>query len=60
MLLSLTHSTIMSPLSVLNSIGRAQDTAVKEADMACAFMLLVFQWELGAAGIPSRTSLNDK
>lgn len=28
--------------------------------MVCAFMLLVFQWEFGAASTPSRTGIKEK
>lgn len=45
---------------MLNSEIRAGDTAMKKADMVCAFMLPTFQWELGAASIPSRTGLSNK
>lgn len=45
---------------MLNSVIRAGDAPRKERDMICAFILLTFQWELGAVSTPNHTDLNNK
>lgn len=42
---------------MLNSVIRAGDAPRKERDMICAFILLTFQWELGAVSTPNHTDL---